>query len=812
MRGRCGRLLTLAWVVAPVVLPLGAPALGQGAKAAAPELGRWERLDPPVAGGGVTDLAAEPEGPVWVMAGGRVYYRRGGKFTEPATAELRSGMVLARFVGGGDRDLYVTQPGDKEHRGKLYKCAGGDATFVADFYYDASYEPPGVHVSRAGKLYNWGRRFVAVFSNGTWVRKETKLGGARYTRVFDAGETVYFHYNGRIVSVNAKDEFDERQIFDAAKAGRDPRNAHAAVFGKDRLVTFQDGKSGLGAFDLKTYKAAPSEAVSALLGKRRLHDAFRLRDGSVWVQARDVRASGYSFCRIAPDGTARMLNETGRIGWDSSRRRQYPRSVAMMRDGSVWFALPRGDVARWQDGAVRVFGWKDGLTVTSHLLAEDAAGKVYAAGAKALYVYDPKRPPGPPPADVALWQEHIVSSHVPVRDGLGYVWMCLKDHPNNISRWDGRRFLHVGAPFPNRQISRMVADDRGHLLVQGHGYYVVGPKRARKYERYEDLFAAAVRDGARRFSADANLQGCVVLDDGRIWLGYRGHSTLNYYDGESWDPFHMQNGITGLFESGRHGMVLMTYRKEYYTYDRGWIVPVTVDASADAVWLMGLSGVQPYERELHEKHPRHYVPVRKIGDRYRLLGPSSGSVKDQEVQFTDGPMLPHGFNAVRPDGWGGSWPAQPIRGARLFRIFANQLIELDVEKTPLAGKAGLRGGVFEDRERNIVVDGGEYSGVRHVFVKRLDTFNLKLGDIPDVVGKSVQVTATSDMPGLDKGKLRLFWRLGSGAWRGGQTGGKATVEFPRDGTYEIEFVGMGPQGGMTPKTVKATVTSKAGAR
>ena len=63
--------------------------------------------------------------------------------------------------------------------------------------------------------------------------------------------------------------------------------------------------------------------------------------------------------------------------------------------------------------------------------------------------------------------------------------------------------------------------------------------------------------------------------------------------------------------------------------------------------------------------------------------------------------------------------------------------------------------------------------------------------------------------GASYGTAARIRSFGGGAWHGGATGGKATVAFPKDGTYDVEFVGMGPQGGMTPKTVKVTVTSRA---
>jgi hypothetical protein len=100
-------------------------------------LGHWERLPlPDVKSPYVSRMAMEPGGTIWIAYGGTVCYWAGNEFRPVLGEKLKWGMYLGTFVGGADRGLYATQPGEEDHQGRLYSLCDGQARYVADFYYD----------------------------------------------------------------------------------------------------------------------------------------------------------------------------------------------------------------------------------------------------------------------------------------------------------------------------------------------------------------------------------------------------------------------------------------------------------------------------------------------------------------------------------------------------------------------------------------------------------------------------------------------------------------------------------------------------
>ena len=174
-------------------------------------IGRWEELPlPPSKHKGVSAIGMEPGGVLWLMANNSLYYWAGQQF-QPLDGELTSGQYLTSLYGGPDRGLYATQRGEEEPKGKLYKLTDGQAIYVTDFYYEVSHEYPGLYVSKSGRLFNWGNRFLAVYLQDRWKRIEAPL-SLRVTLIFDTGEKVYFYYNQNIYSVGNYGNFDKCNI------------------------------------------------------------------------------------------------------------------------------------------------------------------------------------------------------------------------------------------------------------------------------------------------------------------------------------------------------------------------------------------------------------------------------------------------------------------------------------------------------------------------------------------------------------------------------------------------------------------------
>jgi len=377
--------------------------------------------------------------------------------------------------------------------------------------------------------------------------------------------------------------------------------------------------------------------------------------------------------------------------------------------------------------------------------------------------------------------------------------------------------------FDTSQVPRGFADDRGHVLVEAvlkssagedwelHHWYDVSPYSVVEYEGTDalgDVLAAAVHDGATRFLGASNLNGLCVAPGERIWR-LTSHDMLSYFQGGRWDSFGVPLGASDrVYESAQHGVLIRTRYPwvVWYTYDKGQFVQLPYSGEPDpgSRWLLGARGLQPFESELLEAHPELYAPV-QIGERNRpyllTAGLSRGEDSHSDTTYAIGDQLPQ-FEAFTPGYYGGFW----ARGGG-DRIFGGRYFRCDFADTPLAGVHEIEL-IIEDRERNLWVDAGTYGGARHVFLKRLHDFRLKVHDFPAEVKRAVCITADPLLPGLDADKMRLFWRFEGGSWQGGDQGNSVKIAFSKPGSHSIELLGMDRQGGTSERVtlaVKATV-------
>jgi len=767
-------------------------------------LGRWEELPlPPAKDQQVHSMGMEPGGIVWIMANGGLYYWDGEKFTPPLTGKFTSGPSINGIYGGPDRGLYATQRGEKEHQGRLFKLCDGDTRYVADFYYETSNRPPGLYVSKSGKIYNWGNRFLAVYSGDKWKRIEARL-DLENTLVFETGQTLYFYSNGKLYCADADDNLTEHDIPATIESRDGPPRVYGALWGSDRIMILKTGERGVYAYDLKTCQPVPTDNINAAFGERVVWDVFRAADGSVWVMTQDPRFPTYLYYRILPDGELAPVDETTEFtsaySWDPMQASRLPHSLLTASDGSVWFGLQRGGIARLKDGKARVFGWSDGLSIgRPDWLFEDPHGNVYAASGQAIYVLRPSEPGGPTPPDLALWEEYETVSHEPVGDGKGNIWMFLRDRPGEVSRWDGYQWQHIKVPFDTSKVSRVLGDDRGHILVQmgdyPEGCFDIGPDSMAHYENLQAMLVAAVAEGAKRFYTGNEFQGCYVLEGGKIWFGYNNYPEFECFDGDRWDHFSMDDDVNYMYESPKYGIIIRTQGEKYYGYDRGQIVEIEAPRAPKTRWILGPKGLQPFEEELLTSHPELYTPVELMpGDEYYLLLRPMEEQESREPTYVIGDQLPHYMKTVTPGYFGGYWTGYAgLNGA--YRIFGGKVFKCDFSDSPLVGKENDIRWVADDRAHNLWIDAGWYGNCRHVFLKRLDGFKLKVADIPAQVKRELCIEAEPVLPGLATKDLRLFWRFEDGLWQGGEQGGSVAVRFPTDGEYHIEVMGMDPQGG-----------------
>jgi len=518
------------------------------------------------------------------------------------------------------------------------------------------------------------------------------------------------------------------------------------------------------------------------------------------VLVSDPEIGDYVFYRISPEGDIAPVTETAKLVWQNNRCWQYPHSVLNASDGSIWFGMYGGDLARYMDGRLQTFDWKDGLHIGTAHLREDRDGNVYALEGQAVHVFRPNQPARPTPDWVGLWKEYELASYRPIRDSSGHIWMFLKDRKGECSRWDGSIWHHIKVPFDTSEVSRAMTDDRGHLLVgmMAHpdGYFDIAVEGVKRHDNMESMLVGAVAQGARRFVTGARFQGCLV-ENGRLWYGYHNYPGFSLFDGERWDIFQMRDDVNYMYESPKHGIMIRTQEGKYYTYERGQMLELDYPSEEGSRWLLGPKSFQPFEEEFLKLHPELYLPVERAQDRrYRILVRQDGSGQQDKPCFAAGELLPTYVSHVIPAVTDGHWIAHPGGGMTPYRILAGKVIQCDFRDTPLMGKTGKICAILEDRAHNVWFD-SLYGRGRHVFCKRLDNFRLKLDEVPGEAKRSVHISAQPILPGLSAEKLRLFWRFKGGSWQGGELGGSVNIRFPTDGTYRIEFLGMDPLGGTT---------------
>ena len=435
-------------------------------------------------------------------------------------------------------------------------------------------------------------------------------------------------------------------------------------------------------------------------------------------------------------------------------------------------------------------------------LLEGRKGEIYATTAYGLFVYDPKRPPAPPPSGADRWDDYDLALPVsPIRDSEGNLWMMLRDRPGEISCWDGHAWRHQKVPFDTSKIEFAMADDRGHVLLgEREIQYNVSPDGVAKYTDFKQALVAAIARGARRFDPE-----CVAVNDGKELYLHFPYQEIQYYDGKQWHRLNLKKRFC-LLESAQYGALIRTEWNEYYACERGQIRRVDVPADSTR-WLWSGSGCQPYEAALLAAHPREYLPIEggRASDPWLLrqpVGPASADPSERRAAraaFLRDVRVFSGNGS--PDGWlsqgysEGHWAAGNS-GPTLYRIFAEQVINCRLDQGPLTGHGYFTPQILEDRAHNLWFD---ISSPHKAYCKRVEGFVLRGPEAAVEVAERGTLDVQVAPAWQEERPLRLFWRNDDGRWRWGEIGPLAP------GDHQVEMIAMGPQGETTPAPIRCSI-------
>ncbi len=760
--------------------------------------------------GYITDMAIEKGGTPWIMDSNGVSYWDGKEFRHPSGDKLVSGTYGDKLLGGGDRDLYALQRGNDMRSGKVYRLSDGATTYITDYYRENDQVYPGFYVSKSGKLYNWGYKFLAVYSDGQWKRMETTLGGAL---IFDTGDVVYFYMNGILCSADKNDNLTQRDVDIPFKV--DPNRYlgdRGAMWGKASAIILNYSSSSLCTFDLKSGKVISVPVhVKQKFENKEFYDIFPAIDGSVWILIYDHTVYNYRFYQLKRNGEISGIGETENLAWDNGRIAQYPKTVLSASDGSIWFAQTRGGLARWKGDKLTTLGWKEHMPVPDiRWVLEGRDGKIWAATIQEVYSIDPKSDTEVESPEWSRWQEIVTAGHAPIADSNGGIWCFLKDQPGKVSRWDGLSWTHVPVPVDFDRKGTYtdysgIADDRGHVLME-----IALPKKACwdvslegviEHSDIKSAMVAAVKSGVKSFDAGLYYIGCVVMSDGRIAYADRYLDGLHLYDGKVWSRYDNISYRTRILESSSYGFLLSREKQIYDYYDNGQFEHLVFQSENPVKSMLGPAGLQPYDELLLKCKPDRYMPVELDSyGKYRIVkcsGQASAQTELGDPIATSyyGPVL-----SVKSS-LGGMW-TDPDSSNGPYRILGSSVFKCDFTSTPLQGMESRCKLIMDDSAGNTWIDAGYYGGYRHLFMRKVIPQILTVGEIPATCGHTLNIKL-AELSGVPNDS-RLFWKVGDGQWQGGDAG-KGRVVFTSEGEQRVSVMAVDKMGSQIAKSLTFTV-------
>ncbi len=411
------------------------------------EESQWRKL-PPLPGrtDHVGPIAVEGN-TLWASGGNSVAYWTGSEWRVPADKLLKGGQYLTQFYGGGDRLLLFSQPGEKEHEGRLYRLTEGSAEYLTEFHYDGRTVPPYLGVTRAGDIYSVSTAGLRVFHDGQW--NATAEGTDRQVWVCDTDKAVCFYspVKGKLFRFDPKSGFSERNVA-IAYEGKQPM-VRFAQWGADRALVLEAGKPGVKCFDLSSGKLCDAAEVNTAIDKLRPRALRQMQDGSVWLSAFDPMTTRHQAFHIFPNGKCQPLTKLNEIDWQRRLLGAFPERILEARDGALWIAGQNEVLTRVAGGRTTRFGSETGYSLAHcpHLV-EDSQGIIYSANSGGIYVWSS-----------AGTLAHLPPPIVPSRPEAA--WLYRRDkYPPLIAAWRiGKRIYAVSQNDSTRSGGWLTAVD-----------------------------------------------------------------------------------------------------------------------------------------------------------------------------------------------------------------------------------------------------------------------------------------------------------------------------------------------------------------
>jgi len=727
----------------------------------------------------------------------------------------------------------------KPHFGALYLLDDKRAEYTTEYYYDMAHFPPPLFFDSKGRIWNWGEMSLARFENGQWERVEASLGP--YTQAIeDVSGNVYFF--GKALSYCR-----DGQITANARPLSFPweqPSVKGYLWGRDKAFFFSGSNMGAVVIDLNTLTPSdilhseplPPNVLREAMGRRQrgrvgpranmpsdipllarssLYDAFRDRQGDVWVLAWNQSTPGYHYIKIrAPDNEIEERLETGAIDWGAGMGGDR-KPVLCARDGTIYFGGIRSGEYIYRDGVLTRMDWRQGLAINeTHWVYEHPDGTIWFASRRmGVAVYDPRGVPGTGPTSPfqISWEEYPLATAPMLKDFEGRLWCYLKDHPGKISRWDGRTWEHVGlGSGPIEELHGLWIDNLQRLLAWGFIEYKpvwfrLANGRTDQFADFKEMVLDSVRTGSREFKSGARQSlGPLVIGDREIWCMDSSIWRLMRYDGQAWHEVKANPSRTSLLRH-KDGQVLIATDGKFETLDRGQVVEFTDEHTRKREYLLGESGLQPFDEQVYEERKAELFPARQVERTlyvFERLNDFQALTEDNIPAGATklGEYLDHIWLAP-----GGFW-AHNDNLLEIRRYYKGLLLPVDLTLTPVAGD--LYGGgcdILEDSAGDLWIR-------RHntLFRAKRPQLETQITAPQDTQCNSptVRVSFTGTTAGGESEPLLYAWRLDGGPWAKVSEQNYADLEFVQSGVHEFEVTAIGSMGNLdtTPAVLKLDVT------
>jgi hypothetical protein len=817
---RTDRRLLARATAARVVAFLGALLLAaalsaqDGAAASAAPQGRWKLFDFPQNNqeGHIASMVYDENGKLWAMVNSKLSYFDGKQFVP--FKEIGNDDNGALF-GGPDQGLYMNGFYEEEEynngwgRRHIARMKDGKIKRVATYVQEDYYDRRGFYASKNGRFFYWNTKALAVYRDGEeWYKIKAHISNDGHLfpgPILDLGEQLFFVGNNELLQVDQ--DYQIKEIEPAGWRDFNPKatynehdycehckNIEAHLWGDGKALFYDHANSGLYGLDLRSLEPAPIDALRERLKGFEFWAGHSLSDGSVllvgnrWVED----DQDWQLFRIDPAGNvAELPDPLGHLAYGSQ-------AALLARDGSIWLGTERESlVIASPDGRVLRAGWKEGLSSRIEQILEDPkTGDIWIGMFSRAARFTPGAAEVAAPVELSVWEEYVNFAGTQVfRLPNGDMAMFRRDHPKALARWDGKKWTFQDVPFNPDEVSTPAADDRGHIIVMGHGNgarsrcWEIGPNSIKEREWLGAALQEALAEGAKSFP-QGWLQP-LVQPDGKICFSY-GDNLLSF-DGEKWQGAHLQDGILGIFPSKRWGIVVTQGTGVIYQLNlkNGELIKLnSYGENKFQHYLLSPLGIQPFEEELFAERPDFYYRYWKNG--YIFFDDTSFA--EPEAHEEQGARENIGYElALQHSDQGGAWLSGSASYA--YRLFGRTIMMVDFDNTPLDGRELRR--VIEDPRGDVWFETGGYSGKTQVFVYKAASLGLsaELGRIPPASGPQFFPPLMFSEK-LNPKSVFVFARVNDGKLVGanesewlalGQVGKPEPLVFPEPGRYKIEL-------------------------